>query len=74
MPARMRSRSGPLEGEVVESLAGLSPKDIDMLICVSRGYGPVAGVLLGLVAAGQARPATGSCRAAGHYRVLKGLS
>jgi hypothetical protein len=27
-----------------------------------------------LVAAGQARPATGSCRAAGHYRFLKGLS
>ena len=32
---------------VVESLAALGPDDVDMLVCGSRGYGPVRRVLLG---------------------------
>jgi nucleotide-binding universal stress UspA family protein len=36
-----------LEGDVVEELAALDERDVDLLVCGSRGYGPVRRVLLG---------------------------
>jgi nucleotide-binding universal stress UspA family protein len=36
-----------LEGDVVEALAALDEREIDLLFCGSRGYGPVRRVLLG---------------------------
>jgi nucleotide-binding universal stress UspA family protein len=36
-----------LEGDVVDSLATLDRRDADLLVCGSRGYGPVRRVLLG---------------------------
>ncbi|MDQ3479748.1 MAG: universal stress protein, partial [Actinomycetota bacterium] len=36
-----------LEGPVVDALVDLGPQDTDLLIIGSRGYGPVARVLLG---------------------------
>lgn len=36
-----------LEGEVPHSLAALDPRDVDLLVCGSRRYGPVRRVLLG---------------------------
>jgi nucleotide-binding universal stress UspA family protein len=35
------------EGGVVDELAGLGPAETDLLVCGSRGYGPVARVFLG---------------------------
>jgi nucleotide-binding universal stress UspA family protein len=39
-----------LEGDVVDELAALDEREIDLLVCGSRGYGPVRRVLLGGVA------------------------
>ena len=39
--------NGRARGAVVESLAGLGPDDVDLLVCGSRGYGPARRVLLG---------------------------
>jgi len=40
--------SGDLrDGPVVEALTELSPADADLLVCGSRGYGPIRRVLLG---------------------------
>lgn len=39
-----------LEGDVVEALAALDDHECDLLVCGSRGYGPVRRVLLGGVA------------------------
>ncbi len=36
-----------LEGGVPEALAALDPRDVDVLVCGSRRYGPVRRVLLG---------------------------
>lgn len=36
-----------LDGPVVDALVDLGPDDTDLLVCGSRGYGPVARVLLG---------------------------
>jgi nucleotide-binding universal stress UspA family protein len=36
-----------LEGDTVEALAALDEREIDLLVCGSRGYGPVRRVLLG---------------------------
>lgn len=36
-----------LEGDVVEALAALDDHECDLLVCGSRGYGPVRRVLLG---------------------------
>jgi nucleotide-binding universal stress UspA family protein len=47
VPAELEPRIVLLEGAVVESLAALGPDDVDMLVCGSRGYGPVRRVLLG---------------------------
>jgi nucleotide-binding universal stress UspA family protein len=47
MPPELEPRTVLLEGAVVESLAALGPDDVDVLVCGSRGYGPVRRVLLG---------------------------
>jgi nucleotide-binding universal stress UspA family protein len=47
VPPEQEPRTVILEGAVVESLAALGPDDVDLLICGSRGYGPVRRVLLG---------------------------
>lgn len=39
-----------LEGDVVDALAALDDRECDLLVCGSRGYGPVRRVLLGGVA------------------------
>jgi len=36
-----------LDGPVVDALVDLGPDEFDLLVCGSRGYGPVARVLLG---------------------------
>jgi nucleotide-binding universal stress UspA family protein len=36
-----------LEGDVVDELAALDEREVDLLVCGSRGYGPVRRVLLG---------------------------
>ena len=36
-----------LEGDTVDALAALDEREIDLLVCGSRGYGPVRRVLLG---------------------------
>ena len=43
VPVRPRLREGP----VADTLAELGPDDADVLVCGSRGYGPVRRVLLG---------------------------
>jgi nucleotide-binding universal stress UspA family protein len=47
VPPELEPRILLLEGAVVESLAALGPDDVDVLVCGSRGYGPVRRVLLG---------------------------
>jgi nucleotide-binding universal stress UspA family protein len=47
VPPELEPRTVLLEGAVVESLGALGPEDVDMLVCGSRGYGPVRRVLLG---------------------------
>ena len=47
VPPKLEPRAVLLEGAVVESLAALGPDDVDVLVCGSRGYGPVRRVLLG---------------------------
>jgi nucleotide-binding universal stress UspA family protein len=47
VPAEVRATGELLEGEVVEALSALDDRDIDLLVCGSRGYGPVRRVLLG---------------------------
>jgi nucleotide-binding universal stress UspA family protein len=47
VPPELEPRTVLLEEPVVESLAALGPDDVEMLVCGSRGYGPVRRVLLG---------------------------
>ena len=47
VPPELEARIVVLEGAVVGSLAALGPDDVDILVCGSRGYGPVRRVLLG---------------------------
>jgi nucleotide-binding universal stress UspA family protein len=46
-----------LEGDVVGELAALDERDVDLLVCGSRGYGPARRVLLGGVSAALVRRA-----------------
>ena len=47
LPANVRAGEELLEGDVVDELASLDEREIDLLVCGSRGYGPVRRVLLG---------------------------
>jgi nucleotide-binding universal stress UspA family protein len=47
VPLELEPRAVLLKGAVVESLAALGRNDVDVLVCGSRGYGPVRRVLLG---------------------------
>ncbi|HEY0640634.1 MAG TPA: universal stress protein [Pseudonocardiaceae bacterium] len=49
LPERLRATGEVLRGDVVDALAELS--GVDLLVCGSRGYGPVRSVLLGGVSA-----------------------
>jgi nucleotide-binding universal stress UspA family protein len=51
VPAQLEPEAVLLEGDVVERLAELGPDEVDMLVCGSRGYGPIRRVLLGGVSA-----------------------
>ena len=57
VPPVLDPRTVLLEGAVVESLAALGPDDVDVLVCGSRGYGPVRRVLLGGVSSPLSRRA-----------------
>ena len=50
LPEGVTATAELLEGDVVEELASLDEREIDLLVCGSRGYGPVRRVLLGGVA------------------------
>jgi nucleotide-binding universal stress UspA family protein len=47
VPPDLEPRTLLFKGSTVESLAALGPDDVDLLVCGSRGYGPVRRVLLG---------------------------
>jgi nucleotide-binding universal stress UspA family protein len=47
VPPQLEPEAVLLEGDVVERLANLGPDEVDMLVCGSRGYGPIRRVLLG---------------------------
>jgi nucleotide-binding universal stress UspA family protein len=47
VPPELQPEAVLLEGDVVEKLSGLGRDDVDMLVCGSRGYGPIRRVLLG---------------------------
>lgn len=47
LPDDVETASRLLDGPVVEALTELGPTEADLLVCGSRGYGPVRSVLLG---------------------------
>jgi nucleotide-binding universal stress UspA family protein len=47
LPTGVESTGEVLVGDVVEVLAELDETDVDVLVCGSRGYGPIRRVLLG---------------------------
>ena len=47
LPEGVSATGELLEGDVVDELASLDERDVDVLVCGSRGYGPVRRVLLG---------------------------
>lgn len=47
LPAGVPASEELLEGDVVDELAALDEREVDLLVCGSRGYGPVRRVLLG---------------------------
>jgi nucleotide-binding universal stress UspA family protein len=51
VPPQLEPEAVVVEGDVVERLAELGPDEVDMLVCGSRGYGPIRRVLLGGVSA-----------------------
>jgi nucleotide-binding universal stress UspA family protein len=51
LPSDVEATGEVLAGDVVDCLAALDDRDVDVLVCGSRGYGPVRRVLLGGVAA-----------------------
>ena len=47
LPAGLEAADEVLEGDVIEELAALDERECDLLVCGSRGYGPLRRVLLG---------------------------
>jgi len=47
LPEGVSATAELLEGDVIDELASLDEREIDVLVCGSRGYGPVRRVLLG---------------------------
>ena len=47
LPAGVEASEELLEGDTVDELAALDEHEVDLLVCGSRGYGPVRRVLLG---------------------------
>lgn len=51
LPEELKASGRLLDGPVVDALADVRPGEADLLVCGSRGYGPVRRVLLGGVSA-----------------------
>jgi nucleotide-binding universal stress UspA family protein len=58
LPDGVRATGELLFGEVVDELSMAAEHDVDLLVCGSRGYGPVRRVLLGTVSAALVRQAS----------------
>jgi nucleotide-binding universal stress UspA family protein len=57
LPDGLGATGEVLEGDVVGELAALDERDVDLLVCGSRGYGPARRVLLGGVSTALVRRA-----------------
>jgi nucleotide-binding universal stress UspA family protein len=57
LPAGVLATGELLYGEVVDELSVVGERGVDLLVCGSRGYGPVRRVLLGTVSSGLLRQA-----------------
>ena len=58
LPAGVRANGELLFGEVVDELSMVAERGVDLLVCGSRGYGPVRRVLLGTVSSALVRQAS----------------
>jgi nucleotide-binding universal stress UspA family protein len=58
LPDRVRATGELLFGEVVDELSMAAERGVDLLVCGSRGYGPVRRVLLGTVSSALVRQAS----------------
>jgi nucleotide-binding universal stress UspA family protein len=58
LPGGVRATGELLFGEVVDELSMVGERGVDLLVCGSRGYGPVRRVLLGTVSAALVRQAS----------------
>jgi nucleotide-binding universal stress UspA family protein len=58
LPDGVRATGELLYGEVVDELSVVGERGVDLLVCGSRGYGPVRRVLLGTVSAALVRQAS----------------
>jgi nucleotide-binding universal stress UspA family protein len=58
LPEGVRASGELLFGEVVDELTMVADRGIDLLVCGSRGYGPVRRVLLGTVSSALVRQAS----------------
>jgi nucleotide-binding universal stress UspA family protein len=58
LPDGLRATGELLYGEVVDELSMVGERGADLLVCGSRGYGPVRRVLLGTVSAALVRQAS----------------
>jgi nucleotide-binding universal stress UspA family protein len=58
LPGGVRASGELLFGDVVDELSMVAERGVDMLVCGSRGYGPVRRVLLGTVSSALVRQAS----------------
>jgi nucleotide-binding universal stress UspA family protein len=58
LPEGVRATGELLYGEVVDELSMVGERGVDLLVCGSRGYGPVRRVLLGTVSSALVRQAS----------------
>jgi nucleotide-binding universal stress UspA family protein len=58
LPGGVRATGELLYGEVVDELSVVGERGVDLLVCGSRGYGPVRRVLLGTVSSALVRQAS----------------